>query len=99
LIAPFGKRADSGSVRSSHAIASRTIANACRRLEATEHRRDVAERDVGDVLAHELAVGCDADQYLAALAVQEGAERLGDALQLGGRALELKHLGLALGDE
>lgn len=73
--------------------------DACRRLEATEHRRDVAQRDVGDVLADEPAVGCDADQYLATLAVQERAERLAGALQLGGRALELERLGLALRDE
>jgi len=69
------------------------------RLEAAEHRRDVAKRDVGDLLADEPTVGTDADQHLATLAVQERTERLAGALQLGGRALELERLGLALGDE
>jgi hypothetical protein len=69
------------------------------RLEAAAHRRDVAERDVGDLLTGEPAVGAHADEHLAALAVQKRAKRLAHAPQLGGRALELNRLGLALCDE
>ncbi len=68
-------------------------------FEAAEHRGDVAKRDVGDVLADEFAVRVDADQNLATVAVQEGAECLASALQLGGRALEFERLGLSLGYE
>lgn len=73
--------------------------DARRRLEAAERGRDVAQRDVRDLLADDLSTRGYADQHLAAFAVQEGAERLACAPQLGGRALELERLGLAPGDE
>jgi len=63
--------------------------------ETLELKRSTAElKRAGETLC-----GTDADQHLATLAVQERAERLAGALQLGGRALELERLGLALGDE
>lgn len=70
-----------------------------RRFEAAEHRSDVAKCAVGNLLADDLAERPDPDEYFATLTVQESAERLADALQLGGRALELERLGFALGDE
>lgn len=68
------------------------------RLEAVEHRRDLAPRLVRDLLADDLPIVSDADDHLATLAVEEGAERLASGAELRGRALQLKRLGLAGGD-
>lgn len=62
--------------------------DACSRFDLPERRRDIAQRDVGDLLADELAFGADAQQYLPAVAVQEPAQRLTRALQLRRRALD-----------
>lgn len=56
-------------------------------------------RDVGDLLADELAFGTDAQKYLPTVAVQEPAQCLTRALQLRRRALEFERLGFALGDD
>lgn len=74
--------------------------DACRRLEAAECRRDVAGRDVGDLLADELPSGARGRCSMSNLppTVQGRAERLAGALQLSGRALEFERLGLAVGD-
>jgi len=53
--------------------------DARRWLESPEHRRDVTERDVRDLLTDELAVGRHANQHVAALAVEKCAERLARA--------------------
>jgi hypothetical protein len=70
-----------------------------RRLEPPKRRRDIAQRNVRDLLPNDLPVRRHADQHLATFAVQEGAQCLAHSSQLGGRALELERLGLALGDE
>lgn len=58
------------------------------RLELKGHRSNVAGRDVGDLQPEEPATRPDADQHLATVAVQEGAEHLAGAPQPGGRALD-----------
>lgn len=68
-------------------------------LKAPEHRGDIAQGAVRNLLPDNPSVRRCADRDLTAFTVEKRAKRLTRTTQLGRRALELECLGLAAGDE
>jgi hypothetical protein len=63
--------------------------NGSGRVKPLENLGNIPERVVADKLAGNLTVRCNANQHSAAIAVEEGAERLDCTNQLAGGFLEL----------